>query len=139
MEFDLVLIGERGSPERRIFPGCARERGSVTGKFRPVVVFVSPPFFVAKRLFLLSRPNIIFRRSLFSRADFSLKKWRNKKTVSPGNGPPLPRAPGKKYAVRANPALRFRNVGRFILLAIVSLAFGRCLAIISGHQTCFTI
>lgn len=31
-------IGVRGSPELRIFPGCAKERGSVSGNFRAVFI-----------------------------------------------------------------------------------------------------
>ena len=51
-------------PNGVCFPGCARERGSVTWKFRPFVFFVVRRLlFVAKRLVLISRPSIIFRRS----------------------------------------------------------------------------
>ena len=45
--------------------------------------------------------------ALISGTDVSMKKRRNKtKNDFPGDGPPLPHAPGKKYAVRANPSLR---------------------------------
>ena len=37
--------GVRVVSERRIFPGCARERGSVTVKFRPVFFWSSSFFF----------------------------------------------------------------------------------------------
>ena len=50
----MEIIGVRGSPERRIFPGCARERGSVTGNFCPVFI-----------LHLLSQPPPLLTKTYF--------------------------------------------------------------------------
>ena len=58
-----VLVGVRGSPERRIF---ARVREGEGIRHRELCVFLFRPFSSAKRLFLILRPSIIFPRLYFA-------------------------------------------------------------------------